>query len=331
MSIKIHKAMILVVDVLDFRRAGIVCFLNSWATKESLELISAQSHKACEKLDVDYDCKMIVFSIGGSSVTSRENLKELRVLHALAPHAPLVVVADSEAPDEIVTAMDAGAQGYVNNAMLPDLALRAFSFILRGGAYFPSCAIRIGHFRNYTSSGGSPVGPAQLGSSPPSSRSRSADNSAENDNKQPPRGCPIHSPPARAIFPNGVKNTFASRHHHHPNGNGDGNGRTANGPALVAPAQGAEVRAPYLTERQQAVLQCLCQGDPNKTIGRKLHVTETSVKVHVREIMRKLGVMNRTQVVIYANSHSTATWQKPTEPNGIPDLSDAHPGSNLQH
>ena len=58
--------------------------------------------------------------------------------------------------------------------------------------------------------------------------------------------------------------------------------------------------APEFTERQYAVLVCLCQGDPNKVIGRKLGMTETTVKVHVREIMRKLGVSNRTQVAIAA-------------------------------
>ena len=57
---------------------------------------------------------------------------------------------------------------------------------------------------------------------------------------------------------------------------------------------------PEFTERQYAVLVCLCQGDPNKVIGRKLGMTETTVKVHVREIMRKLGVSNRTQVAIAA-------------------------------
>ena len=58
---------------------------------------------------------------------------------------------------------------------------------------------------------------------------------------------------------------------------------------------------PEFTERQYAVLVCLCQGDPNKVIGRKLGMTETTVKVHVREIMRKLGVSNRTQVAIAAS------------------------------
>ena len=69
--------------------------------------------------------------------------------------------------------------------------------------------------------------------------------------------------------------------------------RLGNGPGGVRPA-------PEFTERQYAVLTCLCLGDPNKVIGRKLGMTETTVKVHVREIMRKLGVCNRTQVAIAA-------------------------------
>ena len=40
-------------------------------------------------------------------------------------------------------------------------------------------------------------------------------------------------------------------------------------------------------------------------IGRKLGMTETTVKVHVREIMRKLGVCNRTQVAIAAGRNGT--------------------------
>jgi DNA-binding NarL/FixJ family response regulator len=55
-----------------------------------------------------------------------------------------------------------------------------------------------------------------------------------------------------------------------------------------------------MTARQEAVISCLCDGDSNKAIARKLGMTETAVKVHMREIMRKLGVFNRTQVALIA-------------------------------
>jgi DNA-binding NarL/FixJ family response regulator len=53
-----------------------------------------------------------------------------------------------------------------------------------------------------------------------------------------------------------------------------------------------------LTERQKSVLNRLGRGDSNKAIARLLGIREGTVKVHVRQIMRKLGVVNRTQVAI---------------------------------
>jgi two-component system, NarL family, nitrate/nitrite response regulator NarL len=76
---------------------------------------------------------------------------------------------------------------------------------------------------------------------------------------------------------------------------------------MLLPPQGlqqAEAVLEYakLSEREQTVLQCLIAGDPNKTIGRKLDITETTVKVHVKAIMRKLNVLNRTQAAMWAKS-----------------------------
>jgi DNA-binding NarL/FixJ family response regulator len=53
-----------------------------------------------------------------------------------------------------------------------------------------------------------------------------------------------------------------------------------------------------LTARQKAVLELLRRGDTNKVIARRLGMREGTVKVHVRQIMRKFGVTNRTQVVV---------------------------------
>ena len=58
--------------------------------------------------------------------------------------------------------------------------------------------------------------------------------------------------------------------------------------------------APRLSARQQAILGCLIQGDSNKTIARKMAITEGTVKVHVKTILRKIRVHNRTQAAIWA-------------------------------
>ncbi|MFH1553964.1 MAG: response regulator transcription factor [Pseudomonadota bacterium] len=53
-----------------------------------------------------------------------------------------------------------------------------------------------------------------------------------------------------------------------------------------------------LTVRQNAVLRLLQQGHSNKRIARELSMCESTVKVHVRQIMRKLGASNRTQAAL---------------------------------
>lgn len=57
-------------------------------------------------------------------------------------------------------------------------------------------------------------------------------------------------------------------------------------------------RLATLTPRQLRVLQMLRQGLLNKQIAHELAVGETTVKAHVTEVLRKLGVNNRTQAVI---------------------------------
>jgi DNA-binding NarL/FixJ family response regulator len=58
--------------------------------------------------------------------------------------------------------------------------------------------------------------------------------------------------------------------------------------------------SPNLTQRQTEVLDRLRFGRSNKHIARELNMQEATVKVHVRQIMRKLGAANRTQAALLA-------------------------------
>src|SRR5215469_1117997 len=62
-------------------------------------------------------------------------------------------------------------------------------------------------------------------------------------------------------------------------------------------------RGPRLSARQRLILRCLINGDSNKMIARKIHITEATVKVHVKAILRKIRVSNRTQAAIWAMNH----------------------------
>lgn len=64
-----------------------------------------------------------------------------------------------------------------------------------------------------------------------------------------------------------------------------------------------EIEEAKLSPRELDVLCCLMAGYANKVIARKLDVCEATVKVHVKAILRKLRVHNRTQAALWANTH----------------------------
>ena len=67
---------------------------------------------------------------------------------------------------------------------------------------------------------------------------------------------------------------------------------------------GDSVFVPKLSAREKCILRCLLNGDANKVIARKVDIAEATVKVHVKAILRKIRVQNRTQAAIWAmNCH----------------------------
>jgi DNA-binding NarL/FixJ family response regulator len=56
-----------------------------------------------------------------------------------------------------------------------------------------------------------------------------------------------------------------------------------------------------LTPRELSVIDLLREGKPNKLIARQLDMQENTVKVHVRNILRKLNAANRTHAALLAN------------------------------
>ena len=55
-----------------------------------------------------------------------------------------------------------------------------------------------------------------------------------------------------------------------------------------------------LSPREQEILQALVTGASNKVIAYKLGITEATVKVHLKTLLRKIDVHNRTQAAIWA-------------------------------
>ncbi len=61
--------------------------------------------------------------------------------------------------------------------------------------------------------------------------------------------------------------------------------------------------ASRLSSREAQILRCLMQGSSNKIIARDLGVAEATVKVHIKTILRKVKVANRTQAAMWAQQN----------------------------
>lgn len=75
----------------------------------------------------------------------------------------------------------------------------------------------------------------------------------------------------------------------------------------AAPVDTALPRTPaagltLLSTREREVLVLIARGDSNKVIARALDIAETTVKIHVQHILRKLNLTSRVQAAVYATA-----------------------------
>ncbi|WFL75964.1 response regulator transcription factor [Altererythrobacter arenosus] len=89
------------------------------------------------------------------------------------------------------------------------------------------------------------------------------------------------------VLPSELANVLSQHNFEHPIGGGD---------------LEHEMEDANLSSRERDVLCCLMAGYSNKVIARELDVCEATVKVHVKAILRKLDVSNRTQAAMWAST-----------------------------
>ena len=232
------ESTILIVDSLPLRNLGLVTLLDRLSGTTKFRLASLPPDDAERWIDGATHCRMIIYNVGGASVGDHKHLKRIRSLRARAGEAPLVILSDNDSREEILSALGAGAQGFLYAGTNAHLALQALSFIFKGGSYFPAT-------------------------------------------NQPRRRSSAHLNGTMEFTSPPVTRTTLDM-----------------GEAVVERVADTGSSNINLTERQRSVLERLGHGDSNKAIARVLGIREGTVKVHVRQIMRKLGVNNRTQVAI---------------------------------
>jgi two-component system nitrate/nitrite response regulator NarL len=68
----------------------------------------------------------------------------------------------------------------------------------------------------------------------------------------------------------------------------------------MEPSPAPEAAFGPLSAREREILTMIARGDSNKFIARQLDIAETTVKVHMQHIFRKLQLSSRVQVAVYA-------------------------------
>ncbi|MDH3318174.1 MAG: response regulator [Betaproteobacteria bacterium] len=84
-----------------------------------------------------------------------------------------------------------------------------------------------------------------------------------------------------------------------------------------AAAAGAERKAaPFaeLTPRELEILRCIADGSSNKMIARALEITDGTVKLHVKAILRKLGLRSRVEAAVTAVEHGLGKARRASAP-----------------
>ncbi len=69
--------------------------------------------------------------------------------------------------------------------------------------------------------------------------------------------------------------------------------------AVAAPPSPIDTLSP----REREIVRLIARGASNKEIGRELGIAETTVKIHVQHLLRKLDLSSRVQAAVYASEH----------------------------
>jgi len=158
------------------------------------------------------DASAILMVLGARKVTDQGVRAELVHFVSQVGAVPVIVVADSDEPGEILAALESGARGYIPTSVKVRVAAEAIGLARAGGIFVPASGV------------------------------------------------------------------LALREMIH------------------ATASNARPLSGIFTTREASVVEALRKGKANKIIAYELNLCESTVKVHIRNIMKKLKASNRTEV-----------------------------------
>ncbi|ACP22843.1 two component transcriptional regulator (plasmid) [Sinorhizobium fredii NGR234] len=171
--------------------------------------------------DLHLPVAAILINIGSRKVTDPAIAADIAQLVTEFSPKPIVVLSDIDELEQVLSALESGARGYVPSTIGLEVCVKAISLALAGGTFVPASSVL---------------------------------------------------------------------------------GRTVAGAGEELARPGAGM----FTHRQEEVIQELRRGKANKIIAYDLNLHESTVKVHIRNIMKKLGATNRTEVAYKASQMFSA-------------------------
>ncbi|NTF91056.1 response regulator transcription factor [Agrobacterium rhizogenes] len=193
---------------------------------------------------------------------------------SINPKVRVVVLADTYNHAEATAILDRGAKGYLHKGLSSESFIKALQLISE------ECSVISGW--SVSSAGGrdDPRTPA-LPADKPDLRLLALDDAKSFALKQLALGDAI-------ICPDAGSDVFDVHEH---------DARMA-----AAPVQTTRIvnGVRNLSPREKSILKLVMGGESNKQIARRLEITESTVKVHIKTILRKIDVRNRTQAAIWA-------------------------------
>jgi DNA-binding NarL/FixJ family response regulator len=303
------KPTIVVVDAMELRRAAMISLLKPWADDGGIELSSLAPDEVLNFFDKQSDCRMLIMCFGGDSTLAPKNLRQIKVLRALAPDVPLVVVSDIADPGEVAVALNSGAQGFVHTDITPELTMQAFSFIMSGGSYFPSAAMR--QLQNRSERGRNPaLGHERKRAFDADENRQLTGNDRAYDSLDEADGrafvLPVQQTTLLEHVSSGACSTSIPAEVElvvaeglSPRAACTGSPKRCGTHAVNGTAKELTRKTVVdFTPREKDVLGALELGLPNKLIAARLNVSENTVKMHIQRIMRKCSARNRTQALL---------------------------------
>ncbi|WP_235031608.1 helix-turn-helix transcriptional regulator [Geminicoccus flavidas] len=205
------------------------------------------------------DLVLVLVNLGHAEALDEDLLVKLETFTRSVGDVPVAVLADGCEHAAVMTALACGLRGFIPTTMLGSAAIEVIRLLCAGGTYVPTASLIKGNPK-----------PAGLTAAAV-------------------RPLPLAQPPAALARPRIMPYER----------DGGLQGRDDEFDSQTLPEEDAPLARfqDHFTPRQLEILNCLRRGLANKMIAYELQMRESTVKIHVRNIMKKLHATNRTQVV----------------------------------